>query len=100
MHVITSARLKDFWNQHPNSETSLRLWNQRITKAEWQNFDELRQVYPSADQVGNLTVFNIGGNKYRLIVLIDYTYQKVFIRHVLTHAEYDKEGWKNDQWYT
>jgi mRNA interferase HigB len=100
MHVITSARLKDFWNQHPNSETSLQLWNQRITKAEWQNFDELRQVYPSADQVGNITVFNIGGNKYRLIVLIDYTYQKVFIRHVLTHAEYDKEGWKNDQWYT
>jgi mRNA interferase HigB len=65
----------------------------------WQNFVDLRQVFPSADQVGNLTVFNIGGNNYRLITLVDYKYQKVFIRHVLTHAEYDKEEWKNDQWY-
>ncbi|MGI2902303.1 type II toxin-antitoxin system HigB family toxin [Tolypothrix sp. VBCCA 56010] len=57
-------------------------------------------VFPSADQVSNLTIFNIGGNNYRLITLVDYNYQKVFIRHVLTHAEYDKEDWKNDPWYT
>lgn len=99
-HIITPARLREFWEKHPNAEASLRLWNQRTKKAQWRNFDELRQVFPSADQVGNLTVFNIGGNNYRLITFVDYTYQKVFIRHVLTHAEYDKEDWKNDQWYT
>ncbi|WP_414529831.1 type II toxin-antitoxin system HigB family toxin [Nodularia chucula] len=59
---------------------------------------ELRQTFSSADQVGNFTVFNIGGNNYRLITLVDYKFQKVFIRHVLTHAEYDKEDWKNDPW--
>jgi mRNA interferase HigB len=99
MHIITPAKLREFWEKHPNAEASLRLWNKRIKKGQLQNFDELRQTFPSADQVGNLTVFNIGGNNYRLISFIDYRYQKVFIRHVLTHAEYDKEDWKNDDWY-
>ncbi|WP_439566455.1 type II toxin-antitoxin system HigB family toxin [Gloeocapsopsis crepidinum] len=67
--------------------------------ASWQNFVELREVFPSADQVGKLIVFNIGGNKYRLIAFIDYTYQKVFIRYVLNHSEYDKDDWKKDNWY-
>jgi mRNA interferase HigB len=100
MHIITRSRLTHFWEKHPNAETSLSLWYKLTSLAKWQNFIELRQVFPSADQVGNLTVFNIGGNNYRLIALVDYTYQKVFIRHVLTHAEYDKEGWKNDEWFT
>jgi mRNA interferase HigB len=99
MHIITPAKLREFWEKHSNAEVSLRLWNKRIKKGQWQNFDELRQTFPSADQVGNLTVFNIGGNNYRLITFVDYKYQKVFIRHVLTHAEYDKEDWKNDDWY-
>ncbi|MDB9512628.1 type II toxin-antitoxin system HigB family toxin [Kamptonema animale CS-326] len=100
MHVITPARLQKFWEEHPNAENSLQLWNQRTAKAKWQNFNELRQLFPSADQVENFTVFNISGNNYRLITLVDYKYQKVFIRNILTHAEYDKEDWKNDSWYT
>jgi mRNA interferase HigB len=100
MHVITRVRLKEFWEKHPNAETSLRLWYKLTSLAQWQNFVELRQIFPSADQVENLTVFNIGGNNYRLITLVDYEYKKVFIRHVLTHAEYDKQNWKNDEWFT
>lgn len=64
---------------------------------------KLRRVasnFPLADQVANLTVFNISGNKYRLIALVDYTYQKVFIRYILTHAEYDTDNWKKDSWYS
>lgn len=99
MHIITLSRLKQFWKQHPNAETSLGLWYKRTSLAQWQHFDELRQVFPSANQVGNLTVFDIGGNKYRVIALVDYKYQKVFIRHVLTHGEYSKDNWKNDQWF-
>jgi mRNA interferase HigB len=56
-------------------------------------------MFSSADGVKNLTVFNIGGNKYRLIALVDYKYQKVFVRAVMTHSEYDKEDWKNDSWF-
>ncbi len=67
MHIITRFRLTLFWEKHPNAETSLRLWYKLTTQAQWQNFAELRQVFPSSDQVGNLTVFNIGGNNYRLI---------------------------------
>jgi len=100
MHIITRVRLKEFWEKHPNAETSLRLWYKLTSAAQWQNFVKLRQVFPSADQVDNLTVFNIGGNNYRLITLVDYEYKKVFIRHVLTHAEYDKQNWKNDEWFT
>jgi mRNA interferase HigB len=100
MHIITRVRLKEFWEKHPNAETSLRLWYKLTSLAQWQNFVELRKVFPSADQVENLTVFNIGGNNYRLITLVDYEYKKVFIRHVLTHAEYDKQNWKNDEWFT
>ncbi|PAX51896.1 type II toxin-antitoxin system HigB family toxin [Brunnivagina elsteri] len=100
MHIITRSRLVEFWDKYSGAETSLRTWYKLTSLAQWQNFVELREAFPSADQVGNLTVFNIGGNKYRLIVLVDYKYQKVFIRDVLTHAEYDKEEWKNDPWYT
>ncbi|WP_368041857.1 type II toxin-antitoxin system HigB family toxin [Nostoc sp. TCL240-02] len=77
----------------------MRLWYKLTSVAKWQNLVELRQTFPSADQVGNFTVFNIGGNNYRLITLVDYEYQKVFIRHILTHAEYDKDDWKNDHWF-
>jgi mRNA interferase HigB len=97
MHIITRSRLVKFWEKRPDSKTSLLLWYKLTTNANWQNFVSLREVFPSADQVGNLTVFNIGGNKYRMITLVDYTYQKVFIRYVLTHAEYDKEDWKKDE---
>jgi len=100
MHIITRSRLIEFWEKHPNAKTSLQLWYRLTSLGQWQNFVELRQVFPSADQVSNLTVFNIAGNNYRLITLVDYKYQKVFIRYAITHAEYNKEDWKNDPWYT
>lgn len=99
MHVITKTRLINFWNKHPDSQPSLRGWYKRVKLAQWGEFNDLRTAFPSADSVENLTVFNVGGNKYRLIALVDYRYQKVFIRAVLTHAEYDKESWKNDPWF-
>ncbi|NJL23380.1 MAG: type II toxin-antitoxin system HigB family toxin [Leptolyngbyaceae cyanobacterium SM1_3_5] len=99
MQVITRSRLETFWKNRPNSETSLLLWYKRTVTSNWPNFVELRKVFPSADQVGNFAVFSISGNKYRLITFIDYTHRKVFIRAVLTHAEYDKDDWKKDSWY-
>lgn len=99
MHVIKLATLRQFWEEHPESETALRLWYTRAKNVSWQNLAEVREVHPSADKVGRLTVFNIGGNKYRLIVRMEYERQEIYIRHILTHKEYDKESWKDDPWF-
>ncbi|NJO79954.1 MAG: type II toxin-antitoxin system HigB family toxin [Cyanobacteria bacterium RM1_2_2] len=96
MHVITRKRLNEFAELHPNTKNALVQWYQLVKQNEFASFAELREVFPSADQVGTLTVFNIGGNKVRLIAAIHYNRKKIYIRAVLTHAEYDEERWKND----
>lgn len=95
MHVITRKRLLDFGKKHPEASLSLDVWYRIVKNTEISNFSELRKIFPSADKVGNFTVFNIGGNKIRLISAIHYNTQCLYIRFVLTHKEYDKEKWKN-----
>ena len=96
MHIITKRRLRDFWRKYPDAQSSLEYWYTLTKAAQWQNPAELKLIFPTADLVGRLTVFNIAGNKYRLIARIEYRWQKVYIRHVLIHAEYDKGNWKNE----
>jgi mRNA interferase HigB len=93
MHVISKKALRQFWKLHPDAEQPLRRWFKVVRAADWQSFAEVRAVYASADQVGRFTVFNIGGNKYRLIVAVHYNRGKLYIREVLTHAEYDRHDW-------
>ena len=99
MRVISKRALKKFWEQHSNAKSSLLLWYRRILKAKFRNFNTLRQTFPSADLVGNFVVFNIEGNNYRLVDYIDYKAQMLFVRAILTHAVYNKENWKDDDWY-
>lgn len=99
MHIITQKTLKIAWETYPDAEIPLRRWYTEMKNLHFQNFAEVRHHYPSADLVGRLTVFNIKGNHYRLVVRIEYIYDKVFIRKFMTHADYDKEDWKNDPWY-
>ena len=94
MHVNTRKRLLYFAENHSNTSTALDAWYRIIKKSKISNFSELRDIFPSADKVDNLTVFNIGGNKIRLIAAIHYKTQCLYIRYVLTHKEYDKEKWK------
>jgi mRNA interferase HigB len=96
MHVISEKKLRDFYAIHPEAETPLRAWARVAGEAEWEKFADIRQTYAHADQVGKFTVFNIGGNKFRLVVVIHFNRGKVFIRHVLTHEDYDKGDWKDD----
>lgn len=98
MHIISLRRLREFWEKHNQAEAPLRAWFTHVEFAQWRNFAEVRADFPSADQVQRLTVFNIAGNNYRLIARIEYAQQKIYVRAVLTHAEYDREGWKNDSW--
>jgi mRNA interferase HigB len=72
----------------------LDAWYRIAKKAEWKSLEDVKRVFPSADGVAKYTVFNIKGNHYRLITEINYSTGRLYIRHVLTHAEYSKGGWK------
>ena len=95
MHVITRKRLMEFARTHPDARAPLNYWFAIVRKTDYTSFAGLRITFPSADQVGRFTVFNVGGNKFRLIVAIHYNPQKVYIRYVLTHAEYDRGAWRS-----
>lgn len=94
MNVISFKRIREFFLIHRDAEASLTAWYRTAKRSNWQNLAELKEVYPSADAVGRYTVFNIRGNKYRLIARIVYRSQTVFIVAVLTHEEYDLGKWK------
>lgn len=96
MHIISQKRLREFWQLHADAESPLRSWHQATEQAEWDSFDDVRAVFGKrGDQVDKFVVFNIGGNKYRLIAVIHYDRQRVYVRHVLTHPEYDRGKWKD-----
>jgi mRNA interferase HigB len=91
MHVISEKALRLFWMKHEDAELPLRAWLKITEKAQWRNLADVRRVFNSADVVdGIYTVFNIKGNTYRLVTAIHYNRRMVFIRHVFTHAEYDR----------
>lgn len=94
MHVIAKPALVEFWTKHPDSESPLQAWYRIMEREVFADFNDLRASFASADYLGGLTVFNIGGNKYRLIAVIHYNRRKVFIRAVLTHPEYDRDNWR------
>ena len=96
MHVISRKKLREFQAQDPDSRMSLDNWYRVATKATWQSVVEVKAVFPPVDAVDECTVFNIGGNKYRLIVAIRDDRQVIYVKHVLTHQEYDKGAWKKD----
>jgi mRNA interferase HigB len=96
MHVISKKKLREFWERYPKAQSPLESWFQIARKAEWESYAEVRAAFNTADQAGRFTVFDIGGNKYRLIAVIHFNRGKLYVRHVLTHAEYDEGKWKNE----
>jgi mRNA interferase HigB len=98
MRVISLKMLKTFWSKHADAESPLRLWFKIAEKTTWRNFTEVRGSFPSADTAkvasGNtVVIFDIGGNKYRLIAAIHYNTGCVYALRVMTHAEYSKNKW-------
>lgn len=84
----------DFWRIHAEARSPLQHWFTIMRKTDYASFAALRTTFPSANQVDRFTVFNIGGNKFRLIAVLHYNRKKVYVRHVLTHAEYDRGSWR------
>jgi len=100
MRVISKARLKSFWEApgHGDSEGLLRAWYTHVNHRTvvWQSWGDVKADFGSASLVGRCVVFNIGGNKYRLVTRVLYPSQKVFILQVMSHKEYDDGKWQQD----
>jgi len=94
VRVISKKKINEFIKRFPSSRPSLESWYAVVRRAAWKSLADVKAVYSSADQVNRRTVFNISGNNYRLIARINYRMQIVFVLHILTHEEYDEEGWK------
>jgi mRNA interferase HigB len=94
MRVITNRRLLEFAAVHPDADVPLQAWRALMHSHEFSSFSALRQLFGSVDKVGDLHVFDIGGNKYRLLAFLHAQHQIAFIKHVLTHAEYDRGAWQ------
>ncbi len=94
MHVISRKKLLEAAEEHSDIGAPLDARHRLAKRAEWGNLMEVRHDMPTADAVGKFTVFNIKGNAYRLITEINYQTGRVFLRRVLTHAEYSKGAWK------
>ena len=96
MKVISLKKIREAGKAHSDWNASLRAWYKITTKPKWGSFQEVTQTFNSADFVGSCVVFNVGGNKCRLISYIRFSAKKLYILHILSHAEYDQEAWKDD----
>jgi mRNA interferase HigB len=94
MHVISRKKLLEAALIHSDLSAPLDAWYRIAKKAAWRTLEEVRQIFPLADAVGKYTVFNIKGNAFRLIAEINYKSGRLYVRHILTHAAYDRGGWK------
>ena len=91
MRIVTFRAIKEFALKYPDSELSLRDWYHKTMNSQWKSFNDIRKTFSSVDYVGNdRYIFNVRGNKYRLIAVVIFISQKVYIRFIGTHAEYDK----------
>lgn len=94
MHVVSRKKLRLFAAVHPRAGKPFDAWFRTARRAVWRTFDDVKEESPQADRYRQFVVFDIGGNKYRLIAEINYRTQKLYIRHVLTHADYTRGDWK------
>lgn len=96
MRVVTFKRIKEFIEKHKDSMTTLEDWYFKTTKANWKNLSDIKKTFNSVDYVGeNRFVFNIKGNNYRLVAIVIFASQKVYIRFIGTHEGYNRIDCKN-----
>ena len=99
MRVIGLPNLVSFWRSHPKARKPLEKWVQVVKEAKWNNWSQLKSTFRTADLVPvgakKFVVFNVGGNKYRLVTIVNFQGQVVIIEVALTHKQYDKGKWKD-----
>jgi mRNA interferase HigB len=94
MRIISKKPLREFWEQHPESKRMLEDWFRRATHCQATSFSVLRQTFGTADYVDGFTIFDVGGNRYRIAAVVHYDKQRIYVRQVMTHADYDQNEWK------
>jgi mRNA interferase HigB len=94
VRIVSERRLREFIRRFPKAQDPLTNWADVVEHSAWKSPAELRRTFASPDFVSEFTVFNVGGNNFRLIAFVHYRRQIVFIKHILTHGEYDKGKWK------
>jgi mRNA interferase HigB len=99
MRVIKPTKVKALAKEFPDAAEALMYWLEHAEKADWQNLIDVRQVFPHADPVvvkskRIVTIFNLRGNRYRLVTAINYRYGMLYVLRFMTHAKYDKDKWK------
>ena len=92
MNVISKRGLLERSAKFADAKSALQVWFDTAVEAEWKNIEDVRKSFPATDMVGDLAIFNIRGNNYRLIVRLVFQYKRIYIKEFLTHAEYDKRG--------
>ena len=94
MRIVSKAAITDFCKKHKDAAEPLEHWYLVARRARWTRLADVREDFRHADAVGPFTVFNVAGNKYRLVTVVKYRWQLIYIRQILTHFEYGKEKWK------
>ena len=94
MHVISLKKVRTFSTQHSESQAALFAWYKIVARSDFSSTEELRAAFPQVDYVKPFHVFNLGGG-YRLIAMIHFNRKKLYVRHILTHREYDRGKWKD-----
>jgi mRNA interferase HigB len=94
VNVISKRGLFERAATFPDAKSALQTWFKEAVQAEWRSLEDIRKTFPATDMVKSLAIFNIRGNKYRLIVHVVFRFQRMYIKEFLTHAEYDKGAWK------
>jgi mRNA interferase HigB len=94
VNVVSKKAIRGFTERHPDARSPLMYWLKIARKAQWSSLAGLKAEFPSADWVDPNIVFNVGGNKYRLIAEVNFRVKVLSIRHILTHRDYDRGAWK------
>jgi mRNA interferase HigB len=93
MDIVNVERIREFTSRNPRASTPMRRWETVVRESAWRTFQDVQATFNTADYVQGKVVFDVGGNKYRLVAVVDYQGQQVIVRAVMTHREYDRERW-------
>ncbi len=89
MHIISLKTLREFWHKHPPAEAALRQWHSIVENVDFKDLGHIKSIFNTADYVPPYEIFDVAGNNYRVVVIVQYRAKRVYIREVMTHREYD-----------